>query len=107
MAVQYLFNSSGNWIAFRVGECVFDTKCHWIGWMPWDDTDVVTTEGEYLGTIVENDRFYRFRDKPYRDYPDHPGCPGHPDFPGHPGYAADSSLPPDAEDIEILKKQGL
>jgi hypothetical protein len=101
MAVQYLFNSSGSWIAFRVGKCVFDTKCHWIGWMPWDDTDVVTTEGEYLGTIVENDRFYRFGDKPSRDYPGHPGCPGHPDFPGHPGYLAYSPLPPNAEDIRI------
>jgi len=105
MALQYLFNSGGSWIAFRVRKNVFDTGCYWIGWMPWDDTDVVTTEGEYLGTIVENDRFYRFRDKPCRDYPGYPGYPGYPDFPGHPGYAVFSSLPPDAEDIEISKKR--
>ena len=105
MAVQYLFNSGGSWIAFRVGKNIFDTTCHWIGWMPWDDTDVVTTEGEYLGTIVENDRFYRFRDNPYRDYSGYPGCPRHPDFPDHPGYAVSSSLPPDAEDINIPKKR--
>ena len=105
MAVQYLFNSGGSWIAFRVGKSVFDTACHWIGWMPWDDTDVVTTEGEYLGTIVENDRFCRFRDKPYRDYPGYPGYPGRPDLPGHPGCAVFSSLPPNAEDIEISKKR--
>ena len=105
MAVQYLFSSSGSWIAFRVRKSVFDTACHWIGWMPWDDTDVVTTEGEYLGTIVENDRFYRFRDQPYRGYPGYPGYPGRPDLPGHPGCAVFSSLPPNAEDIEISKKR--
>jgi hypothetical protein len=105
LAVQYLFNSGGSWIAFRVGKNVFDTACHWIGWMPWDDTDVVTTEGEYLGTIVENDRFCRFRDRPYRNYPGYPGYPGYPDSPGHPGYAVFSSLPPNAEDIEISKKR--
>lgn len=105
MAVHYLFNSGGSWIAFQVRKNVFDTACHWIGWMPWDDTDVVTTEGEYLGTIIENDRFYRFTDNPYRDYPGYPGYPGYPDFPGHPGYAVFSSLPPNAEDIEISKKR--
>ena len=105
MAVQYLFNSSGNWIAFRVGKCIFDPHCHWIGWMPWDDTDVVTTEGEYLGTIVENDRFCRFRSQPDRGYPGYPGYPGRPDLPGHPGCAVFSSLPPNAEDIEISKKR--
>jgi hypothetical protein len=105
MAVQYLFNSGGNWIAFRSRKNVFDTACHWIGWMPWDDTDVVTTEGEYLGTIVENDRLYHFRDQPYRGYPGYPGYPGRPDLPGHPGCAVFSSLPPNAEDIEISKKR--
>ena len=105
MAIQCLFNSGGSWIAFRVGKDVFGTGCHWIGWMPWGDKDVVTTEGEYLGTIVENDRFYRFTGKPCRDYPGYPGYPGYPDCPVHPGYAAYSPLPPNAEDIKIPKKQ--
>ena len=28
---QYLFNSSGNWIAFRAGKYVFDASGNWLG----------------------------------------------------------------------------
>jgi len=94
MVDQFLYNSRGEWIAFRVGKNIFNTNGNWIGWMPWDDTDVVTPDGKYLGTICVNDRFYYFRGKPYRGYPG---------YPGYPGYAGYSPLPPGAEDIKILK----
>ena len=31
MSVQYLFNSRGDWIAFRKDKYVFDTDGNWIG----------------------------------------------------------------------------
>ena len=46
ISVHYLFNLSGNWIAFRADTNAFDTHAKWIGWMPWGDADVVTTDGE-------------------------------------------------------------
>jgi hypothetical protein len=44
MNVKYLFNSSGDWVCFQVGKHVFDTDGNWIGWLPWDNIEVVTTE---------------------------------------------------------------
>src|SRR5215813_4787365 len=49
--LQHLFNSSGNWIAYRMGRFVFSKSGEWIGWLPWDDEYVVNTRGQYLGTI--------------------------------------------------------
>lgn len=65
MGVKYLYNSAGEWICFRIKKNVFDTNGNWIGWLPWDDYDVVTTNGNYLGTIC-GDRIYCFCNKPYR-----------------------------------------
>ena len=59
MSIQYLYNSSGEWIAFRIGKYMYDTNSEWIGWIPWDDNYVVDINGEYLGTIYPPDRFYR------------------------------------------------
>lgn len=52
--MQFLFNSEGQWIAFRDGRFVFDTGSEWIGWLPWDERTVVDIEGEYLGTILRS-----------------------------------------------------
>ena len=59
MSVQYLYDSSGNWIAFRVGVNIYSENGTWIGWMPWDDNEVVTTEGDYLGHIFPGNRLYK------------------------------------------------
>jgi hypothetical protein len=92
--MQYLFDSSGNWIAFRVGRYVYDTNGQWIGWLPWDDVTVITTTGEYLGTIFPGNRLYRRINEPYRGYPG---------YPGYPGYAGYSPLPPMTSDVVIEK----
>jgi hypothetical protein len=86
MQNQYLFNSSGEWIAFRQGKYVFDTTGNWIGWLPWDNREVVKITGEYLGTIFSGNRLYKVFMRPYRGYP------------GYPGY---SPLPLGAQDVEI------
>lgn len=103
MKVQYLFNSQGNWIAFRRDRFVFDTSGDWIGWLPWDDEDVVDTQGKYLGTIFPGNRFYKMSDHPYRGYPGYPGYPGNPGYPGYPGFAGYSPLPLGATDVEVLQ----
>ena len=101
MPVHYLFNSSGNWIAFRICTNVFDAHAKWVGWMPWGDADVVTTDGKYLGTIVEENRLFHFSGKPYRGYPGNPGHPGYPGYPGYPGFAGFSPLWRGTKDVNI------
>ena len=49
---------------------------NWIGWLPWDDVDVVDTDGEYLGTIFSGHRFYRRPNPLYRGYPGYPAKAG-------------------------------
>lgn len=87
---QYLFSSSGRWIAFRQHRYVFDTDSRWIGWLPWENGEVVDTQGQYLGTIFPGDRFYRDLYRAYRGYP------------GFPGY---SPLPPGAVDLPQLSQK--
>jgi hypothetical protein len=59
MSIQHLFDSSGNWIAFRKDKYVFDRNGAWVGWLPWRDEYVANTSGAYLGTIFPDDRLYR------------------------------------------------
>ena len=99
--MQYLFDSSGDWIAFRVGPFVYDADGEWIGWIPWDDEYVVDMDGGYLGTIFPGDRLYKIRDVPQRRYPGHPGHPGSHDYPGYPGFQGLAPLPPGAEDVDL------
>jgi hypothetical protein len=88
----YLYDSAGQWIAFRTdtgGRYLFDTTGAWIGWFPWDDeNDAVTPDGEYLGTVVQNRLLWRTAPT-YRGTPGYPGAPafpGHASYPGSVGY---------------------
>jgi hypothetical protein len=104
MHVQYLFNSDGEWIAFRHGQGVFDERCNWIGWLPWGNHEVANQEGEYLGTIVDVNRFYYFVDRPRRPNPGYPERPTYPALPDSPGLAARAVLPVGATDVARLEK---
>jgi hypothetical protein len=97
--IQYLFDSQGRWIAFRVGQYVFNVESEWIGWLPENSQDVVDIDGNYLGTIYPENRFYREAYNSDRGYPGYPGYPGYQGYPGYPGYAGYSPLPPGVEDI--------
>jgi len=97
--VRYLYNSSGEWIAFCKGVYVFNTECEWIGWIPQDDNVVVDIDGQYLGTIVDNNRLYRFYDEPFSGCTACPRYPGHPGYPEYPGCTWSSTLPAMAADI--------
>src|SRR5437763_13667084 len=100
MRAQHLFDSAGKWIAFRVGDNVFDTFGGWIGWLPWGDQDVVDIHGEYLGTIF-GDRLFRLAGHPYRGYPGRAPNPEYPGYPGFPGVAPPAPLPTYAFDIDL------
>lgn len=89
----YLFDTAGQWIAYRSDEnsrYLFDPSGEWIGWLPWsDDNDAVTPFGEYLGTVVDN-RLLRRTAPAYHARPDYPGAPAFPglaSYPGSAGYA--------------------
>lgn len=104
MHVQYLFNSRGEWIAFRHGQEVFDERCNWIGWLPWGNHEVATHEGDYLGTIVDGNRFYCFEDRPRRSHPGNPARPTYPAQQACPAGAARAVLPVGATDVASLEK---
>jgi len=107
MDFQHFFDSRGNWIAFRRGKFVFDPNGKWIGWLPWDNDEIVDPCGEYLGTIVNQSRsrLYHFRNRPYLGYPGYPGHPGYPGYPGYPGFAGYDMPPLGAEDVKIVEEE--
>lgn len=104
MPVQYLFNSRGMWIAFQQWRHVYDERCNWIGWLPWGNHEVATQEGDYLGTIVDGNRFYCFEDRPRWSHPGNPTGPSYPAQPRDPGMAARAVLPLGATDVASLSK---
>ena len=100
MDFQHFFDSHGNWIAFRRGKFVFDPNGEWIGWLPWNNDEIVNPSGEYLGTIVHRSRprLYQFENRPYLGYPG---------YPGYPGFAGYDMPPLGAEDVKIVEEQRL
>ena len=102
MANQHLFNSGGDWIAFRVERYVFNNLSDWIGWLPWEDEDVFTPNGDYLGTIVPGDRLYRFSNRPLRA-PPLPPLPPLPPIPALPALRGGMLLPVGAENVDLSK----
>lgn len=103
MAMSHLFDSQGSWIAFRKGKYVYDRDGNWIGWLPWNDDDVVDRNSAYLATIVRKKRLYRFASHPYRGYPGYASCPGYPGYPGYPSHAGYDPPPLGAEDVNLLE----
>ncbi|NLE73449.1 MAG: HEAT repeat domain-containing protein, partial [Actinobacteria bacterium] len=99
--VQYLFDSKGDYIAFRQGVMVFNIDADWIGWLPWDEPDVVTSEGQYLGSITADDRFFKFSDRDARPYAGFPGYPPQPILPPFPSPRGYTELPAAAKDVRL------
>lgn len=107
MSIQNLFNSNGDQIAYRIDENIFNLQGERIGWMPWDNKDVVTQNGKYLGSITEENRFYyikknrRHRYNGYPPYLNYPDYPSYSDYPNYPEYIGQSSLPHNIRDVII------
>lgn len=69
-----LFNLEGEAVAFvrhNGDNVLFNAKGSPIGWFAWQDDDVATWEGEYLGT-VEGDRLLRKQSPGFRSSPGFP-----------------------------------
>ena len=99
--VNYLFDSAGRWIAFRKRRYVFDRDSRWIGWTPWDDNEVQSPNGSYLGTITYGNRLYCYSQRDDRGAPgtiEPPPFPGTYSEPTSPGRAV---LLPWAHDLDF------
>lgn len=58
MAVRYLFNTAGEYVAFAKDQHVFAPKGDWIGFVRSGNL-LYNTNGEFLGYILEDDRVAR------------------------------------------------
>ena len=100
MKTEYLFNTSGRWIAFKIGNYLFNTDCAWIGWFPFANGIAVDTEGIYLGTIFLKDRLLVDLKQQVFPYPGYPGYPSYPGYSGYPGYRGFCDYIPNTADIK-------
>ncbi len=55
MAVRYLFNTSGQYVAFMSGSNVFDTNSEWIGFIV-NGNEMHDIRGAFHGYILDDDR---------------------------------------------------
>lgn len=99
--VQHLFDSSGFWIAFRIGRHVFDTVGNWVGWLPFDDLEVHDTRGTYLGHVYPGNRLYRNFKYNKREAIEKPTRPPYIHRQSFPGSIGPSRLPIGAQDIRL------
>jgi hypothetical protein len=105
--VKHYFSSSGVWIGFRMVDndrYLFDRKGNWIGYFPWADNEIVSVEGQYLGTVFYENRIYRRKASPSkkRDI----GFvmdPGNAPFVSHPGHAAPYAPPHGYKDVDMTQ----
>ena len=97
---NYLYNSKGEYIAFKSGRYVFNSKNEWIGWLPWNNNEIVNREGDYIGTLI-NDRLFSFSRRELKEHPGFIAFPGHPGFISDPGFGGCTSLPPFAKDVDL------
>ncbi|WP_243371426.1 hypothetical protein [Microvirga solisilvae] len=105
--VKHYFSSSGVWIAFRLldnDRYLFDRKGNWIGYFPWADNEIVSIEGQYLGTVFYENRIYRRSSPPPKkrdigfvmDPADAP-------YVSHPGHAAPYAPPHGYKDVDMAQ----
>ncbi len=101
--VQYLYNSGGEWIAFRDGKYIYDVNGEYLGFMAESGLDAADAESRYFGSIYYGDRLYRKMFPPKLDlrYPGYPGPHAKPDFPG---FEEGAPVPTEADDIPELVK---
>lgn len=59
MKPTIIYNTSGDWMATRVGNYIWDTEGNWVAWL--DKDDVYTLDGEFIGTVSRDNRILRKR----------------------------------------------
>jgi len=99
--MQYLFNSAGQWIAFRENQYVCNTFGKLIGWTAWNDEDVADRDGNYLGTIYPENRLLHNKSQRNHSKPEVSYYPGFALIPDQPKPVKEVVLPNGAEDVNI------
>jgi len=56
MPVRYIFNTSGNYVAFVEGNNIFNPSCKWLGFIEDGDDVYSAKDGSYMGTLSSDDR---------------------------------------------------
>lgn len=56
MSVRYIFNTSGNYVAFVQANHLFDTSSKWLGFIEDGDDVYSAKDGSYMGTLSTDDR---------------------------------------------------
>ena len=69
--VQYLFSSAGRWVAFRLGNSVFDTSGKWVGWLPC----FAIPAAEISSDLAKLQEFFQARNEIAREMDILPGQP--------------------------------
>lgn len=98
--VAHLFNSTGEYIAYRVEHYIFDTNNNWVAWVPEGSDEIYSKMGEYLATI-SGDRIFYFSRRDFKDHPGYPNFPGHFGAVEYPPFVGATSIPPFATDVSI------
>jgi hypothetical protein len=58
MPIRYIFNSSGQYVAFLDGEHLFSPKSDWLGFLR-NGNEVYADNGAFMGYLLEDDRIVR------------------------------------------------
>ena len=78
----FVYNTSGDWVATRAGEHLWDPTGQWVGWV--EGNDVYKRDGEWIGELSRDGRILRKRTAVHRplrtDIPSPPNKPD--DLPG-------------------------
>lgn len=61
MQVRYIFNTSGDYVAFVSDDNLFNPNAEWIG-IVRNGNEVYNTDGLYIGVVLDDDRIVRKRD---------------------------------------------
>jgi hypothetical protein len=56
MSVRYIFNTSGNYVAFVQKNHIFDSNSKWLGFIEDGDDVYDAMDGSYIGTLSTDDR---------------------------------------------------
>ena len=99
--VQHLFDSSGFWIAYRIGRNIFDPAGNWVGWLPFEEKEVHDPKGIYLAHIYPGNRLYRNKKFLKREAIVRPERPGYTRRHTFPGMISRERLPIGCEDIRL------
>lgn len=60
MTVRYIYNTSGQYVAFFDGKNVFSPDCTWIGFVH-QANEVYSPDGTFMGYLANDDRIIRNR----------------------------------------------